>query len=501
MDVKIKRLLKDLFETDDDLRALAAMTIMKLDFPEKPVRMEVLAALMKATSDNNIAVRFFVRKAIDKIKRAEKLMENNQLPSELPVEELLNSTDYEERLKGVTEVSKQNDPAYKERLVKMLEIEEHSFVKATLISCLKHILDANQASVLGRFISDPDRRVRSNTIEALEFLKAEESIPTLFPCLNDKDNRIRAAAAKALGSFGEEKVFRELKKMLDSGEEWMRASAIYALSHIHAKEAIDLLIEAANKSMKEENATKAIIALANYHDLSAYSYLMNLTKHSNEHVREAANYAIKLAKEKFGQSPPTDTISKIGKSQDEDQTENLEEIKAQEAEQKNLSTTVKQFFRAGVDKTVSISEKTAIKYAATGIKKEIEETCKEAGQIMFEIYQSGGVDLPDILTMGHEILRMNYFLQKARQEKEKAEKNKPTGFFEQLKGLFVKSDEIKQKELNTERFAKKKDELLIKLGKLSFKKFETEELQPTVVEPFYLTWKKLNKKLADQSKD
>ena len=34
MDIKIKRLLKDLHNSDDDLRTLSAMTLMKLDFPE-----------------------------------------------------------------------------------------------------------------------------------------------------------------------------------------------------------------------------------------------------------------------------------------------------------------------------------------------------------------------------------------------------------------------------------------------------------------------------------
>ena len=46
MDPKIKRLLRDLHNTNDDLRTLSAMTLMKLDYPDADTRTEVVSALV-----------------------------------------------------------------------------------------------------------------------------------------------------------------------------------------------------------------------------------------------------------------------------------------------------------------------------------------------------------------------------------------------------------------------------------------------------------------------
>ena len=173
---------------------------------------------------------------------------------------------------------------------------------------LKYFLEKEEASILSKFLSDSDNRVRSNTIEAIEYLKAEDAIPSLFSALSDNDNRIRAVAAKALQSFGEEKVFTELKKMLESPEEWMKGSAIYALSHIQAGEAIKLLMEAARKSTNQDTKTKAVIALANYCDSTVYSFLKGMSIGGDDASKEAAARALKLIEEKYGGQPPQTTI-------------------------------------------------------------------------------------------------------------------------------------------------------------------------------------------------
>ena len=223
MDPKVKRLLKDLHNTDDDLRALSAMTLMKLDFPDAETRNEVVTALVKSTQDENVSVRFFSRKALDKISKTEKMMVSSMEGASVPIVDRLSSPNFRTRLSAVMDIKTKAEKSeegvkeeYKAKLMEMLETEDHPFVVAGLISCLKYFLEKEEASVLSRFLSDVDNRVRSNTIEAIEFLKAEEAIPSLFQHLSDHDNRIRAVAAKALQSFGEEKVFTELKKMLDS---------------------------------------------------------------------------------------------------------------------------------------------------------------------------------------------------------------------------------------------------------------------------------------------
>lgn len=500
MDIKIKRLLKDLSNPDDDLRALSTMTLMKLDFPERETREEVLEALVAVTQDNNVSVRFFARKAIDKIRKAEKLLKSGMGEEHLPpVEEMLASEDFEDRLRAVMKIKSDNSSEYCDKLVKMLETEEHAFVRASLISTLKLFLQKDQAAILSPYLNDPDNRVRSNTIEAIEHLKVEEAIPSLFSALEDPDNRIRAVAAKALQSFGEEKVFAELKKMLDSHEEWMKGSAIYALSHIQAAESISLLIETARNASHSETRIKAIVALANYHDLSSYSFLKGLSVNGEGAFKEAANRALKLHEEKFGPNPPETTVlSEEGPAEKE--AESGEKSTEASEESADLASTVTKFFRKGKDEAIGLSNRAAINFNVTDIKKELNELLKEVGRITFDIYQAGQLELPDLLTIGHEILRMNFFIQKYSEQEEKEADKKPAGFFEQLKGLFAKTPEQKKAASQAEKFAAKRDELFLKMGKLAFKKYQNEEFQPKSLEGYFLTWQKLQKKLENEQK-
>ena len=500
MDIKIKRLIKDLTNSDDDLRALSAMTLMKLDFPDRGTREEVLESLIEATRDRNVSVRFFARKAIDKIKKTEKLLKSTEEPATgEKIDEGLISTDYEDRLAAVMEIKAGKLAQYKDQLVKMLDTEEHAFVRAALISSLKLFIDKQQAGILSRFLNDPDNRVRSNTIEALEILGVEESIPSLFSALSDPDNRIRAAAAKALQSFGEEKVFAELKKMLDSPEEWMKGSAIYALSHIQAGEAIELLVEAARVSTHAETRIKAIVALANYHDSTTWAFLRGMGTSGEGVFKETAIRSLKLMEEKFGVEPPTETI--VSQSTEEKLTAPAVASKgSDDGAMEDIASAVSKFFRQGKEEAVGLSNKAKLSFSVTDLRKEVDEVYKEAGRTVFDFYQAGELQFPELLTIGHEILRMNFFIQKYAEQEEKASEVKPHGFFEQLKGLFSKSPEEKKSASQGERFSKKRDELFLKLGQLALKKYAAGEFQPKQLEPYYLSWQKIQKKIDSEQK-
>lgn len=499
MDIKVKRLLKDLTNSDDDLRALSAMTLMKLDFPDNVAREEVLQSLVKATQDKSVSVRFFARKAIDKIKKTEKLLKTGVGESSVGLDETLVADDYKDRLAAVMEISSTGNAEYKQKLLKMLETEDHAFVRAALISCLKLFMDKAEASVLSPFLSDADNRVRSNTIEALEYLKAEEVIPALFSALSDPDNRIRAVAAKALQSFGEEKVFAELKKMLESPEEWMKSSAIYALSHIQAGEAIELLLEAARLATSAEIRIRAIVALANYYDSTTYGFLKALATSGEGIFKETANKALRLLEEKHGAEPPVATIVAVHAESVE--TPSLEKTVSDGGRADDITSAVSKLFRKGKEEAIGLSNRAAINFAVTDIKKELDELCKEVGRTAFDIYQSGEIELSALLTQGHEILRMNFFIQKYAEQEEKAASKKPTGFLEQLKSLFSKTAEQKQSASQAEKFTKKRDELLCKFGLLALKKYETEEFRHKQIDAYFVTYQRLLKKLdAEQKK-
>ncbi|GAB1353040.1 hypothetical protein MASR1M12_17730 [Erysipelotrichia bacterium] len=501
MDIKVKKLLKDLTNSDDDLRALSAMTLMKLDFPDRAAREEILLNLIEATQDRNVAVRFFARKAIDKIRKTEKLLKtaSGETAASDPSEKLI-SSDYQDRLAAVMEIKTANRADFKDQLVEMLGTEEHTFVRAALISCLAGFLKKDEAGILSRFLSDSDNRVRSNTIEALEVLKAEDSIPALFSALSDPDNRIRAVAAKALQTFGEEKVFAELKKMLESPEEWMKGSAIYALSHIQAGEAVELLLETARSATHAETRVKAIVALANYYDSCAYGFLKGLGTSGEGIFKETAQKALKLMEEKFGVEPPTRTLiaqpEEAGRSAD-----GKPDGKPAESDKpEDLASTVTRFFRKGKEEAVGLSNRAALNFSVTDLKKELDELCKEIGRTMFDVYQAGEIEYADMLSLGHEILRMNFFIQKYTEQEEKLVGAKPEGFFGQLKSLFSKSPEQKATASQAEKFSKRRDELLLKLGQMAVKKYEKEEFRHKLLEPHIVTYQKLTKKLSGEQK-
>ncbi len=509
MDIKIKRLLKDLHNSDDDLRTLSAMTLMKLDFPEEETRNEVVSNLVKATQDENVSVRFFARKALDKISMAEKLMISSVEGASVPVKERLLSPNFRTRLSAVMDIKNKAQKGednlkedYKDKLLEMLEKEDHPFVTAGLISCLKYFLEKEEASVLSKFLSDSDNRVRSNTIEAIEYLKAEDAIPSLFSALSDNDNRIRAVAAKALQSFGEEKVFSELKKMLDSPEEWMKGSAIYALSHIQAGEAIKLLMEAARKSTNQDTKTKAVIALANYCDSTVYSFLKGMSLGGDDASKEAATRALKLIEEKYGSEPPQTTIVTEEVSQ-EDKNNNAEK-QSEAPKEEDLATTVTRFFRRGKEEAIGLSNKAAINFALNDLRKEIDEHVREVGRSVYDLYQGGELEWQDLVSIGNEILRMNYFIQKySEQPEKKAAVKSNEGFFAQLKSFFSpKTQEQKNSANLIEQYTKRRDNLFLRMGQLALRKYEDKEddFKPKSLEAQYLSYQKLADRLGKEQK-
>jgi hypothetical protein len=498
MDIKIRNLLRDLSNTDDDLRALSVMTLFKLEYGDQETRKAVMEALITATQDKNVAVRFFARKAIDKIRKVEKLLGPGE-GGETSIEERLNSQDYRERLTVAMEIKNNSLAEYKEELIRLVSSEEHNFVKASMISALAQFLKPEEYEVLIPFLSDSDSRVRSNAIEGLEQIKAQEAIPALFPALRDPDNRIRAAAAKALQSFGEEKTFLELKKMLNSPEEWMKASAIYALSHITAPQAIQMLLDTARGAQQGETKIKATIALANYYDQQVYAFLRGMEANEEGPFKEAAGRALKLIEEKFGAEPPEASIlSELEEGAEAADGKGVTDG----AKPDDIASVVTNFFRKGKDEAVELSNKAALNFSISDSKKEINEHLKSMGSAVFDMYQGGELELIELVSLGNEILKMNFFVQKYTEQEEKSQEKQETGLLAQLKNLFMPAvdEESKANAEHAKKFAKRRDDLLVKLGGLAAKKYESGEFKPEVLEASYLIYEKLQKRYQEQLK-
>ena len=99
---------------------------------------------------------------------------------------------------------------------------------------------------------------------------------------------------------------------------------------------------------------------------------------------------------------------------------------------------------------------------------------------------------------------MNYFIQKySEQQNEKKSSGSEGGFFAQLKSFFSpKTQEQKKSASQTELFSKRRDDLLLKLGRIALKKYQDEEddFKPKTLESQFLTYQKLADRLEKEQK-
>ncbi|HNV68079.1 MAG TPA: hypothetical protein PKO06_00175, partial [Candidatus Ozemobacteraceae bacterium] len=161
----------------------------------------------------------------------------------------------------------------------------------------------------------------------------------------------------------------------------------------------------------------------------------------------------------------------------------------------DLAGTVVQLFRRGKDEAVSLSQDAAIKFALTDLEKEATELAKEAGRVLFDLYQRGDLKYPALLTIGHEILRMNFFIQKYTDEEAKTPA-KSGGFFSQIKSLFSKSQPKDPKQSQVERFTQNREDLFLRMGRLAFLKMEQKEFESSDLEGYFQTYTNLQAKIA-----
>ncbi len=482
MDIRYRKLVRDLNDKDVDLRALAAMTLMKLDFPDAETRNSVREALVDASQDENIAVRFFSRKAVDRIDKHEKNLGALAQPSGT-LDEQLASDDVQTvvaALMTIRDSIAKNDTQYANYgkvLKEMLSHDCHSYVRATLISVLKYFLPPEETSILSPYLSDPDSRVKANTIEAIEYLQVADSIPKLFHMLNDPDNRVKAVAAKALQSFEDEKVYGVLEKMLESQEEWMKASAVYSLSRIVSGEAITMLIQTvADSSANLEIRLRALQGLGNYYDSFVYAFARSFIQKpastkDEQLLRETALKLMRRLEERTG-TPPEDTIMT------QEQIQNLKNSGEKIGAETTFSTVTK-FFAKNKEAASSGEQVNAGALEKENLKKlqnELASFYNDVGTLAFDLYQSGTLDNNGLISIGHEILQVNYSIEQFHARQAEAKQQKASlGFLDSIKNWFSsKVAESGHSHENTQSafFAKRRLQLMEKLGRETMQKYE-----------------------------
>jgi len=239
MEEKTRELLKKLDETDD--------LIEKRDIIMRLADIGTVTAipkLMQLAKHRDAGLRYFAKKAAGRIRNRE---EGKITPEELGIivgkklrldtfQKYLLDPDYRHRVVAGLAVIKTKDKRTLPFLLEKLKIEEHDFVKATLVKAIGAVGGPKVIPVLVPFLSDPDNRVRANTIEGL-VMTGGNILEYILPLLTDHDNRVRANAAVALSKMNPEEAITTLKRMIKTGEEWMKDSAIFALKQLKTIEA------------------------------------------------------------------------------------------------------------------------------------------------------------------------------------------------------------------------------------------------------------------------
>ena len=71
-------------------------------------------------------------------------------------------------------------------------------VRATAINLFGKVIGPNDHQIILSLLGDEDKRVKANTIEALESLGNKRMVPVLLRLRRDPNNRIRGNVLKAL---------------------------------------------------------------------------------------------------------------------------------------------------------------------------------------------------------------------------------------------------------------------------------------------------------------
>jgi HEAT repeat protein len=147
--------------------------------------------------------------------------------------EILGGLDEEDRIHLTRILSQVSDNPDAERVLKTLMEDPSERIRATAVRGLETMDPAkSDPEQIDRLLSDPDPRVRANTIEFLPIEEKKKRIDRIEVAAGSESPRERANAILALYELGQGDYEIRLMQMLRHPDSWVRASGLWALSQI-----------------------------------------------------------------------------------------------------------------------------------------------------------------------------------------------------------------------------------------------------------------------------
>src|SRR5690606_9777100 len=138
----------------------------------------------------------------------------------------------EVRLAAVSAIARVANRRCTNILLDKLDLERDVIIKASIIRILGDIGTENLVSELGRYLHNPEPRIRANAVEAFARIKVPDPrrlVPHLEPLIQDENNRVSSTALKEVIALGETRCLPFLKLFLKGTDPARKASAVWVV--------------------------------------------------------------------------------------------------------------------------------------------------------------------------------------------------------------------------------------------------------------------------------
>ncbi|NER51839.1 MAG: HEAT repeat domain-containing protein [Symploca sp. SIO1A3] len=196
------------------------------------------------------------------------------------VQQLLNSSDYGERLRGINQL-RQLEPAVAFELVQPLIKDPNTRVRYAAVSLMDVVGTQDLAvslEILRDRLSDPEPDVQAAAADALGALKLTEAYDDLQQLYQDTPEwLVKVSIIATLGELGEPRSFELLLSALSSENSLIQTMAISALGELGNASAVPLLIPYADHSdwQMRHRVAQALIRLGGTEARSTLETLAN----------------------------------------------------------------------------------------------------------------------------------------------------------------------------------------------------------------------------------